>query len=109
MIHSAIVIAAPGDTINIAASTYKENLTIGLNLKLTGAGPATTIIDGGLVDRTITIASRKTHVMLSKLTVQNGVSASGGGILNAGVLTISNCAISSNFAASSPSAAGLKS
>jgi hypothetical protein len=105
-IHNAIAVAAPGDMINIAASTYKENLTIGVNLKLTGSGPATTIIDGGLVDRTITIASKKTHVTLSKLTVQNGAAAAGGGILNAGVLTISNCAISSNFAANSSSAAG---
>ncbi|HWZ83252.1 MAG TPA: choice-of-anchor Q domain-containing protein [Terriglobales bacterium] len=105
-IQSAIGLAVAGDTINIAASTYKENLTIGLSVKLTGAGPATTIIDGGLVTRTITIAKKTAHVSLSALTIQNGVSSNGGGILNLGALTISNCTISGNSAVSSSAAAG---
>jgi hypothetical protein len=78
---TTIGLAAPGDTSNTAASTYKENLSIGLNLKLTGAGPATTIIDGGLVPRTFIIADKTAHVMLSKLTVQNVGSLCRGGRL----------------------------
>jgi hypothetical protein len=41
----------------VAAATYKENLTIGFNLKLTGSSASTTIIDGGLHGTVLTISS----------------------------------------------------
>jgi nitrous oxidase accessory protein NosD len=37
-IGRAITLASPGDSIMIAAATYKENLTIGKSLNLIGAG-----------------------------------------------------------------------
>ena len=45
-IGHAISLAASGDTIQIAAATYQENLSIPFNLTLNGAKAATTIVDG---------------------------------------------------------------
>jgi nitrous oxidase accessory protein NosD len=85
----AISLASSGDSILVAAATYTENLTIGLNLKVIGSGAPTTIIDGGGVGRVVTIPTG-THVTLSKLTIRNGASggkfAFGGGIFNGGTL-----------------------
>jgi len=44
-IGKAVSAASPGDTIQVAAGTYKEDVTIGKPLSLIGAGSALTIID----------------------------------------------------------------
>ena len=44
-IGKAVSAASPGDTIQVAAGTYKEDVTIGMPLSLVGAGSDTTIID----------------------------------------------------------------
>ena len=105
-IGHAIGLAASGDSISIAAATYTENLFINVNLKLTGANAATTIIDGGASARVISIENTAISLTLSKLTIRNGIAAGGGGILNWGTLTITNCAITGNYASSSYSATG---
>jgi hypothetical protein len=93
-----------GDSIRIAPAVYSENLTINSNLTLIGSSARTTIIDGGHI-RVISIGT-SAHVTLANLTIRNGGSASGGGILNSGYLTLSSSAITGNFAGSGPSAAG---
>jgi len=105
-IGHAISLALSGDSIMVAAATYTENLNITINLRLTGASPATTVIDGGGNTHVISILNKALHVTLSKVTVQNGVASGGDGIINWGILTISNGIISGNFAASAYSAAG---
>jgi len=102
----AISRASSGDSILIASSTYSENLSITSNLTLTGSGAQSTIIDGGGVARVVSIENSSAHVALSNLTIRHGVAAGGGGILNWGTLTINNCTISGNAAASSYSATG---
>ncbi len=94
-IGHAISLASSGDTIMVAATTYTENLTIGFSLKIVGSGATTTIIDGGGVKfgTVVTISNTNAHVALSKLTMQHG---KGGGIGNAGTLTISHSTISNN-------------
>jgi hypothetical protein len=44
-IASAVAAAAPGDTINVDAGTYREDVVIGESLSLVGENPLTTIID----------------------------------------------------------------
>ena len=46
-IGHAILRAASGGSISVGSATYKENLSIGKNLRITGAGAITTIVDGG--------------------------------------------------------------
>jgi hypothetical protein len=96
-IGHAHFLASSGDSIKVAAATYKENLTITINLGILGSGASTTIIDGGANGRVLTI-SNGLHVTLSKLTIRNGKASSGGGISNSGTLTLTNSTVSGNLA-----------
>jgi hypothetical protein len=96
-IGHAIALASSGDTVKVAASTYKENLTIGISLNILGANARTTIVDGNQSRTVFTISSGV--VLLSGLTIQNGSAAGGyvGGIYDdEGTLTVSNCTITGN-------------
>lgn len=110
---------AGADTITLPAGTYAltipgtgENvaatgdLDITANLTINGAGAASTIIDGGGLDRVIEVRPGAT-VQINAVTVRNGnpgtgaacglPSASGGGILNClGTLTVSDSTVSGN-------------
>src|SRR5262249_28072946 len=95
-IGHAISLVASGDSIKVAAATYRENLTVGVSLKIIGAGARTTIMDGGGAGTVVTISAGT--VTLSRLTIQNGLAASsGGGIYNSGTLTINDSTISGNI------------
>jgi predicted outer membrane repeat protein len=98
-IGHAISLASSGDSIMVAAATYTENLTIGINLRITGSGASSTIIDGGGVTTVVTISSANAHVALSGVAIRNGSSGGGGGISNGGTLTINKCTISGNSGA----------
>jgi predicted outer membrane repeat protein len=92
-IGHAISLAASGDTIQIAAATYQENLSIPFNLTLNGAKAATTIVDGTNNLNVFTVGTG-ISLTLSKLTIKRGVGyTGGGGVDNSGTLTVSN----SNF------------
>jgi len=99
-IGHAISLASHSDSIMVAAATYKENLSIGFSLKVIGSGASTTIIDGGGINSVFYISKRSAHVLLSKLTIQNGYTSGsgGGGICNLGTLTLTNTTISGNSA-----------
>ncbi len=97
-IGHAISLSVSGDSISVAAATYKENLGIDFNLNILGSGAATTIIDGGSVATVVSISKATAHVTLSKLTIRNGVANNGGGIYNSGALTMNNGVISKNTA-----------
>jgi hypothetical protein len=97
-IGHAIALAHSGDSIMVAAATYKENLNIGFSLNVLGSGAGTPIIDGGGVNTVITVSSANAHVSLSKLIVQNGFAKFGGGINNSGTLAMSNSTITGNTA-----------
>ena len=64
--------AASGDRIVIAAGVYQEHLTIPINLTLSGAGTADTLIDGTLTGPVVTISGNRS-VTLNQLTVQRGL------------------------------------
>lgn len=87
-IHHAVSLAASGDTIQIAAATYRENLTIPFNLTLNGANAATTIVSGNSKANVLTVGAG-ISLTLANLTIEKGVGYSGGGgINNAGTLAV---------------------
>jgi hypothetical protein len=103
-IGHAISLASSGDTVMVAAATYKENLTIGISLKIFGSNASTTFVDGGGRARVVTISSASARVTLSELTIQNGfvtgMNPDGGGVSNVGTLTINNSTVTGNSAQS---------
>ena len=100
-IGHAISLAASGDTIQIAAATYQENLSIPFNLTLNGVKAATTIVDGTNTANVFTVGAR-ISLTLSNLTIKNGVgySPGGGGVNNAGTLTVNKSNFYTNTALS---------
>jgi CSLREA domain-containing protein/uncharacterized repeat protein (TIGR01451 family) len=74
------------------------------DLTLSGAGAGTTIIDGGALDTVIHIdpSQAGVTVVMSDITIQSGSNPAGayggGGILNRGNLTLTNCTISDSVA-----------
>ena len=103
---------AGADTINVPSGNYfltlqganedaaaKGDLDITGELTITGTGTGVPVIGGGGIDRVFDVLIGAT-VSLSRLTVQNGLpggaDASGGGIRNAGNLTLLNLAIRNN-------------
>jgi predicted outer membrane repeat protein len=97
----ALANANSGDVIDFAPSVRSialtAGLTIGTNVTITndlGSGPVT--VDGGGHFTVFTVNSGVTAT-LSGLTIAHGNgSKNGGGIENAGTLTVSNCTFSSN-------------
>ena len=99
-IGHAISLAASGDTIQIVAATYQENLSIPFNLTLNGAKAATTIVDGTNTANVFTVGAG-ISLTLSNLTIKNGVGYSGGGgIDNSGTLTVNRSNFYTNTALS---------
>jgi hypothetical protein len=97
-IGHAISLASSGDSIMVAAATYKENVGIAISLTITGSAAQTTIVDGGNVNTVVTVYGNA-HVTLSNLTIRNGRAFSrGGGIYNYGTLTINDSTLSGNTA-----------
>lgn len=83
------------------------------DVEIVGAGAATTIVDGNLSDRVFDVSPSGpgATVGLTGITVRNGrilssMFIAGGGIQNAGTLTVTDCVISGNTASSTSSAVG---
>ena len=108
-IREAVAAASPGDTLRLCPGTYREDaagephmLVLANDLSLIGAGAGTTILDGeGIVDRTVIAVSPNAMVELEGLTITGGNAGTsqGGGITNAGDLTLTDCLITGNRAA----------
>ncbi|HQR34456.1 MAG TPA: CSLREA domain-containing protein, partial [Blastocatellia bacterium] len=101
-IAHGIAIASLGDDLMIASGTYPENnLVVGAFINFQGAGAASTIVNGGQINRVFQI-NGGSQVGISNLTITNGRTVSGqpggGGINNAGTLSLANCVISGNSA-----------
>lgn len=101
-ISHALFVAAAGDTIKAAAGTYPEHIAFNKNVTVRGASLSSTLIDGGGVARVIDILPGTT-VTLSELTIQNGkeTGVPGGGISNAGTLTLKGVIATGNSAVNS--------
>jgi hypothetical protein len=90
-------LSASGDSIEVAAATYTENLTIGVSLNLIGSGARKTIIDGGYANSVVMI-SASANVGISNVTITHGGGRYGAGIYNNGTLTINSSSINGNTA-----------
>ncbi|MFC2122570.1 right-handed parallel beta-helix repeat-containing protein [Bacteroidota bacterium] len=101
-IQEAINAAAPGDTINVAAGTYQENLTwYSKHLVIQGAGADVTTIDGGGSNRVISTNGLSTSAKLEGFTITNGGGYDGGAMYNNhSSPTITNCIFSNNTVSS---------
>lgn len=96
-IAAAMGKAGDGQAVLVASGTYAERFSITRNVSIVGSGAGNTIIDGGQAGRVITVAPGA-NVTLDSLTIQNGVSSTGGGILNRGTLIIQNSSVVNNRA-----------
>ncbi len=99
-IQRAISLAASGDSILVAVTTYKEHLTIGRSLTIAGSG-GSPVVDGGSVNTVVTVSNTSAHVTLSRLTISHGAptgSVAGGGIINRGILRLNGVHITGNRA-----------
>jgi hypothetical protein len=97
-IGHAVSLASSGDSILVAAATYKENLTLGSSLNILGSSASNTIIDGRAAGTVVTVSNANAKVSLRNLTIRNGFANTGGGLSNSGTLTISNSVVSGNVA-----------
>jgi Calx-beta domain len=109
-IQAAVNAASAGDTIQVAAGTYAEHVSINKDLTVNGAGAGQTIVDG-TQSGTVFIINTSTAVNLSGITVTNGKAQSnspspcgppscGGGIFNSGTLNLASSTVSGNSASS---------
>lgn len=106
-IQGALTKAGDGHgVINVAAGTYLENVTIRASIAISGAGAATTIVDGGGSGPVFDLrlpdgaATPSISVLLSGLTIQNGHADNGGGIRawDGVELTVVNTVVQNNRA-----------
>ncbi len=95
-IQGAIVAANPGDTIQVAAGLYVENLDfLGKEIQLIGAGIGQTILDGGQNGSVIVMQNGEGNALVQDVTIQNGTGTpvptlSGSVLMGGGVFLKSN-------------------
>lgn len=117
-LRACIAAAQSGaDTINFQPLYQNQSLTIPLtneldittNLTIVGPGVGVLTISGQNHSRVFNIAAGAT-VAISQLTISNGLASGnpgqGGGILNAGNLTLQNCIVTGNSAVGLPGGDG---
>ena len=101
-IQSAVNAAKSGDWINVAEGTYKENIGVDKSLTINGAGLSRSIVDGNKIGSVFKIGLTNSNidVTLSGLGITggSGTNGNGGGIVNAGRLSISESRIYKNSA-----------
>ncbi len=111
-IQGAVDASESGDAINVASGTYYENVQIDKSLTVKGSGAGNTIVDGQRSGSVFTIGKNNQDitVTLSDMAIQGGSGTStdlngigsyslvGGGIWNAGRLTVARSTISGNTA-----------
>ena len=100
-------ILVPGCTIVLTGPAGEDanasgDLDVAKNLTFQGLGQDATVIDGGGGDRVVHVLAGAT-VRIADLTLRNGsaAAADGGGLLNAGTLTLANVTVTRSTTASS--------
>ena len=70
-IQAAVDAASPGDTINVAAGTYQEMVTLTKAVNLKGAGASSTTIDGTGQDHALAVMGVTGPITISGFTLEN--------------------------------------
>jgi hypothetical protein len=110
-IQAAVNAASSNSIINVGPGFYRENLSFGTKQMITvrsTSGAAATIIDGSSLAPLITVGQNAAQmagmpVTLTGFTLQNGYSATNGGVASVGAkseLTFADCIIMNNRAGS---------
>lgn len=93
-ISAAITAAAPGDTIFVCPGTYNENPNVNKALTITGAGAASTTINGTAAGNVVTISS--SNVTLQGFTITAPASTANLSGIALATSAISNITIANN-------------
>jgi hypothetical protein len=104
-LRRAINNASPGDTIVVPAGTYRlrtGQLLIDKALAIRGRGASRTVITAGGDSRVFEVTSGGDPVKISRVAITGGREQYGGGIRNAGNLTLSRVLLDHNRAAGDP-------
>ena len=100
-VQAAVDAAAPGGTIRLCPGTYPAPVAVAKDLTLRGAGANRSILDGGGTARAtavLTVGPGAT-VVVRALTIRGGNgNENGGGIANAGALTLDGVRVTGNVA-----------
>ena len=91
-IQAAINAASAGDTIQVSAGTYNENVVVNKTVSLIGENPSTTVINAKGTGTVVKVTASSAAV--TNFTIQN----SGSGWPNSGILidSVNGCNISNN-------------
>ncbi len=84
------------DTINVAAGTYTEYVTINRDVVIEGAGVGTTVFDGDNLGRPFTILAPAANVTLRDMSIDSGQADLGGAIFNESALTLDTLFFTAN-------------
>jgi hypothetical protein len=96
-IQAAIDSASYLDTIQVAAGTYIERITLKNGTALIGAGASSTIIDANSVDTTVRSSFSDPNTRLTGFTITGGDARYGGGMYNIQTsVIITNCVFIAN-------------
>jgi len=100
-IQSGIDAAADGDTVQVAAGTFKEHLSwVSKRISLVGAGPSLTIVDGADSGRCLRVEGVSDGARLEGFTLQRGYGVLAGGCIYCfdSDFVIRNCVIQYGYA-----------
>src|SRR5207248_10741925 len=94
--QAGTIVFASNVTGIITTALQAEGIIIGPPVTIVGPGASVLTISGAGVSRIFHIVPGATGISISKLTIANGSNGVGGGILNEGSLSLTDCILSNN-------------